>query len=123
MSKDQFSDEEAYRRRVRALRRVYGSQAEFCEFTGIDIKTWNHYERGYPITLKTFKILKAKMPGLSADWLWFGETWKMDTELLKLVQRLASEDEPPESRRRRAMPKERRRLGEAPPTKTQLGKR
>jgi DNA-binding XRE family transcriptional regulator len=108
------SDIEEYRRRIRLLRRMFGmNQVEFCKYIGIDYKTWNHYERGYPISQKTARMLKEKIPGVSVDWIWFGEQWNVEAELLKTLQRLDREERklgPGEQEPTRIIPKVRRRI-------------
>lgn len=80
-------DEDEYRKRVRLVRIYHGmNQTEFARFLGFDYKQWNHYERGYPMPRQAAFILREKIPGLSIDWLWFGDEGHIETGFLKRLK-------------------------------------
>ena len=86
-------DKDGYRRRIRVLRRLKGmNQTEFTKFSGIPYKVWNHYEQGYPASRQALWTLREKIPGVSTDWIWFGETNGVEPKLLRRLEQLERED-------------------------------
>lgn len=85
-------DTEGYRRRIRALRKLYDmNQTEFAAWTGIGYKKWNHYEQGYPIARESAWALRDKIIGISTDWIWFGDDIGVE-EGLRLLLKQAERD-------------------------------
>jgi hypothetical protein len=39
---------------------------------GIEVKRWNNFERGSPLSKEIAFVLVTKIPGLTLDWLWRG---------------------------------------------------
>lgn len=84
---------EEYCRRIRLLRGLFGeSQTEFAFRLGIPFKKWNHYERGYPLSRETAFILQQKVPGISTDWIWFGNEKGLSDTLQRRLEGLMRED-------------------------------
>jgi transcriptional regulator with XRE-family HTH domain len=101
---------EAYQRRLRMLRRIYGmNQTEFAKYVGITYKKWNHYERGYPVSRESAFILQQVLPGFSIDWLWFGVAANFD-QMLKESELLRAEQRKHTRPRPHALPKVRERI-------------
>ncbi|MGX1171256.1 transcriptional regulator with XRE-family HTH domain [Bradyrhizobium sp. USDA 372] len=65
---------DAYKARLKLLREVVssGSQQDFADKIGIDMKRWNNYERGYPIPREIAFLLREKLKEPLAEWLWWG---------------------------------------------------
>jgi hypothetical protein len=61
-------------RRLATLRRVISgdNQTAFARQLGIEVKRWNNFERGLPLSKDVAFLLVKKIPGLTLDWLWLG---------------------------------------------------
>jgi transcriptional regulator with XRE-family HTH domain len=80
-------------RRIKLLRRMHRmNQIEFARYIGVRYKRWNHYECGYPMTRETAIALRARIKGLSIDWLWWGDTTNMPRNLMTEIRRIERED-------------------------------
>lgn len=80
-------DKEAYRKRIRVLRKLFNlNQVEFAKKVGIPFKRWHHYESGYPIPRDTAFILRREIPGISTDWIWFGDDHGVEPGLLQQIR-------------------------------------
>jgi DNA-binding XRE family transcriptional regulator len=63
---------EDYRRRLQLMRAMFGcNQTRFAKLVGVPPKTWNNYERGYPLPRETMWKLRNRL-GISAEWIYFG---------------------------------------------------
>jgi plasmid maintenance system antidote protein VapI len=62
-------------KRLIALRELHSgdNQTAFATLIGIDVKRWNNFERGSPLSKEIAFILVKKFPGLTTDWLWLGK--------------------------------------------------
>lgn len=60
--------------RLRALRKAVSgeNQTAFAQRMGIEVKRWNNFERGLPLSKEVAFLLVKKVPGLTLDWLWLG---------------------------------------------------
>jgi hypothetical protein len=60
--------------RLTTLRQVVAgdNQTAFARQMGIEVKRWNNFERGSPLSKEIAFILVNKIPGLSLDWLYRG---------------------------------------------------
>ena len=61
--------------RLRHLRAVLGEHnaKAFAERLGIEYKRWNNFENGSPLSREAAFMLVRAVPGLTLDWLYFGE--------------------------------------------------
>jgi hypothetical protein len=60
--------------RLSRLREVVSgeNQTAFATRIGIEVKRWNNFERGLPLSKEVAFLLVKKVPGLTLDWLWLG---------------------------------------------------
>jgi transcriptional regulator with XRE-family HTH domain len=81
---------DAYVQRLRLLRQLLGglSQTEMAERLGFEMKRWNNWERGYPIGAVGAIAIIQKIPGMSAEWLWFGLEGNLSQSFLKQIREL-----------------------------------
>jgi len=77
-----------YQYRLRLLREIVSgrSQQAFADQIGIPMKTWNNYERGYPVPRETAMLLMETFEGVSTDWLWYGMTGNLSEAFKKKVK-------------------------------------
>lgn len=77
-----------YKHRLRLFREVIAvrSQQDIADALGIDLKRWNNYERGYPIPREIAFLIREKFPGMSVEWLWWGDMGNLSS---KYTRRLA----------------------------------
>jgi len=61
--------------RLIALRIVVAgeNQTRFAAQLGFEIKRWNNFERGLPLSKDAAIQLVTKIPGLTLDWLFLGK--------------------------------------------------
>ena len=61
--------------RMRTLRRMIAgeNQTAFAAKMEIELKRWNNFERGSPLSKEVAFLLVQKVPGLTLDWLYFGK--------------------------------------------------
>jgi hypothetical protein len=86
-------DPEKYRQRLKLLRLVFNeNQTQFAERVGINYKQWHHYERGYPIPREVAFILREQIPGMSAEYLWFGDTGNLSGDLRDRLDKIARKE-------------------------------
>jgi DNA-binding XRE family transcriptional regulator len=45
---------------------------DFARWVGIRYESWNQYENGNNLPVAQFVKLKARFPGLTSDWVYFG---------------------------------------------------
>mgnify|MGYP001601771837 CR=1 FL=1 len=69
-----LSESSEVARRLATLRRVVAgeSQTAFALQVGIEVKRWNNFERGLPLSKDAAIMLVRKFPGLTLDWLFLG---------------------------------------------------
>jgi hypothetical protein len=81
-------DIEAYRRRLRIMREVLTgeNQTDFAARLEIDYKRWSNYERGYPVPREVAFLLRRHFPGMSIEWIWFGDKTKLSPEYKRKVE-------------------------------------
>ena len=60
--------------RLQAVRHLVAgdNQTLFSGQIGIDVKRWNNFERGSPLSKEVAILLVRKVPGLTLDWLYLG---------------------------------------------------
>jgi DNA-binding XRE family transcriptional regulator len=60
--------------RLKRLRETMGyeTQSAFAAFLGISVQRWSNFENGMPISQEIVFLLVRSIPGLSSDWLYFG---------------------------------------------------
>ncbi len=60
--------------RLKALRFMIAgeNQTSFAARIGIEVKRWNNFERGSPLSKEIAFLLVQKIPGLTLDWLFLG---------------------------------------------------
>jgi hypothetical protein len=75
--------------RLRLLRKaVFGENSTaFAARLGISMQRMNNFENGYPLSLEVAARIRAAVPGMTLDWLFFGDERALP---LDLVQRLRS---------------------------------
>jgi len=84
--------------RLKCLRYLVagGNQSAFAAQLGIDVKRWNNFERGIPLSKEVAFMIVKKWPDLSLDWLWRGLddhlTVKRQRELAEAGNALISAD-------------------------------
>lgn len=88
---------EAYIRRLRILREVVCgssdiSQQEFADRLGIDMKRWNNYERGYPVPREIAFMLHNEFPGVSIEWIWFGNPNNLSPQYRQKIDAIEAAD-------------------------------
>jgi hypothetical protein len=62
------------------------SQTRFAAQIGLEVKRWNNFERGSPLSKEAAIQLVQRIPGLTLDWLFLG---KEDGLPVKLQRELA----------------------------------
>jgi hypothetical protein len=82
------SDEEETRRLVSLRTAISGdSQTAFAARIGIEVRRWNNFERGLPLSKEVGLLLCEKIQGVTLDWLFRG---KLDAVPLALREALES---------------------------------
>jgi transcriptional regulator with XRE-family HTH domain len=77
--------------RLKRLRTAKGfnSGAEFARFLGVSKARWNNFERGFPMPREMIELLcKDKIPGLTSDWLYWGDAGGLSVELARQLGEL-----------------------------------
>ncbi len=83
------------RMRLKALRYMIAgeNQTLFAAKIGIEVKRWNNFERGSPLSKEIAILLVQKIPGLTLDWLFLGKedglTGTRQTELTDALRAVA----------------------------------
>ena len=64
----------AVARRLELLRQVFSgeSQTAFAARLGIEVKRWNNFERGKPLSKEIAFLIVKKFPDVTLDWLYLG---------------------------------------------------
>lgn len=68
------NDPTAVRLRNLRERMGYRKPGKFAEMLGISIQIWSGAEKGVPVSHRTATVLREKIPGLSYDWIYTGDT-------------------------------------------------
>lgn len=74
MRNSRTDSNEAVAGRLMLLRQVVSgaSQTAFAARLGIEVKRWNNFERGMPLSKEIAFLLLREVPGLTLDWLFLG---------------------------------------------------
>ena len=59
----------------------YPKPGKFAQMLGISISRWTNVEGGHPLTHAVAVILKGKIPGLTYDYIYDGETATLGDEI------------------------------------------
>jgi hypothetical protein len=87
MGNPKTNDAEVGRRVTRLWKRLgYDSSAEFARKMKIDPRRLNNVEVGFPLGKDLAFTLRQAVPGLTTDWLWFGDPAKLSLELAELLE-------------------------------------
>lgn len=62
--------------RLQLLRKMIAgeSQTAFAAKLGIDVKRWNNFERGSPLSKEVAILIVRTFPDITLDWLFLGRT-------------------------------------------------
>jgi hypothetical protein len=65
---------EAVAERLKLLRKVISgeSQTAFAARLNVEVKRWNNFERGMPLSKEVAFTIVRKFPNVTLDWLWLG---------------------------------------------------
>ncbi len=86
--------------RLKALRHMIAgeNQTVFASKIGIEVKRWNNFERGSPLSKEIAILLVQKIPGLTLDWLFLakedGLTRTRQLELAEALKAVATAGKP-----------------------------
>ncbi len=85
------------------MRRALGlSGVEISKKLGVSNSVWSNWELGINQVRPEFvRKLKHLLPGLSQDWLYDGERWRLTVELAEMLDRIAEQPEDGPKRRGR----------------------
>jgi hypothetical protein len=75
MAKDPASNE-SIASRLKLLRKAVSegdNQTAFAARVGVELKRWNNFERGKPLSKEIAILLVQRIPGLTLDWLYLGK--------------------------------------------------
>ena len=74
MARTHPSDNSQVAHRLKVLRQVVAgeNQTAFAVRLGMEMKRWNNFERGYPLSKEIAFLIAQKVPGVTLDWLWLG---------------------------------------------------
>lgn len=79
------------------------NQTSFAARIGIEVKRWNNFERGSPLSKEIAILLVQKIPGLTLDWLFLGKedglTRTRQLELADAMKAVAGAGKPTTSAR------------------------
>lgn len=79
---------EAVAARLKLLRRLVSgdSQTAFARLLNIEVKRWNNFERGLPLSKDAaFKIVRA-LPNVTLDWVYRGRTDGLPVRLQREIE-------------------------------------
>lgn len=82
---DPLKDEKG---RLIAIRKLYdGDNAtKFAQRVGLNVKQWNNFERGYPLSRNAAFQLRSVIKTITIDWIWFGDERGMSVDLLNQLR-------------------------------------
>lgn len=105
---DDPESNEAVAERLQLLRKLVsgdgsGSQTAFARLLGIEVKRWNNFERGHPLSKDAaFKIVRA-FPNFTLDWVYRGKTDGLPMRLQRELEDAGKgRTSPPDTARSRA---------------------
>lgn len=64
----------------------YPSSASFARFLGVTATRLNNVENGSPLARDLAMILRQKVPGLTTEWLWFGDPARLPYDLVQALE-------------------------------------
>jgi len=70
-----------------------GAQIRFAKRIRVHISVWNNIENSYALSRTLAFRLREVFPGLSLDWLYFGETDGLSVKMFKLLDEGRFRDE------------------------------
>lgn len=99
-SEDEMVDpnetDEAVASRLRLLRRVMKPDANMKQYAEVFLKvSYTRYfnaENGSPLGRDLASLIRKKIPGITTDWLYYGDTCGVHLELLQALTEAAAED-------------------------------
>lgn len=62
------------------------SQRQFAAQLNVPYNTYNNWERGSPIPESWVERLKRITPGITGDWLFWGDESRLDVETLRKIK-------------------------------------
>jgi DNA-binding XRE family transcriptional regulator len=73
--------------RVKRLREALGlhSQQAMAAHIGIGGNRWNNVERGLPLSHELAVLVCQRIPGMTLDWLYFGQTGGLSLNMARLL--------------------------------------
>ena len=89
--------------RLIALRRMIAgeSQTAFATRMGLEVKRWNNFERGKPLSKEVAIALVQRIPGLTLDWLHLGKADGLPGTLRRELEEAGKATNSAEGRTRR----------------------
>lgn len=78
-------------RMLRLRTALGGSQTAFCKLFGFKPQRWSNYENGRPVGLPAALNLVRKIPGLTLDWIYFGDSSGLTMEMAKRLGELPTD--------------------------------
>jgi DNA-binding XRE family transcriptional regulator len=82
--------------RLLRLRQALGipTQTAMAVALGIKVSRWNNFERGAPLSLDVAIRICRRFPGVTTDWLFFGNPAGLPLELAKRLGELPNGSRP-----------------------------
>lgn len=79
--------------RLRLLRSAIYSEntTAFAVRIGISVQRLNNMENGFPLSLDVAKKIRATVPGITTDWLYFGDERALPVEMMTKLRARAAE--------------------------------
>ena len=79
---------EAVAGRLKLLRRVVSgeNQTAFAARLGLEVKRWNNFERGSPLSKEAAIMIVKRFPNVTLDWLWLGRTEGLPTRFQRELE-------------------------------------
>ena len=96
---------EAVAERLRLLRILVSgdSQTAFARLVGLDVKRWNNFERGLPLSKDAaFKIVRA-FPNFTLDWVYRGKIEGLPVRLQREIEEAGKGKTSPPTARSKAV--------------------
>lgn len=85
-----MEDDESRAERLIRLRRYLGhdTQIEMARAVKTSGTTWNNYEKGFPLPIGAAMKVRRAVPGLTLDWIYYGDPSKLSLELAQALGEL-----------------------------------
>ena len=96
-NKSPLSTEATRARRIRVVA-GFGKSKDFAQYLGISETRWNNIENGQRISYDVFEKVRQKIPGVSVDYFWFGDTDKLSVELARKLGELPADEQSSKTR-------------------------